>query len=309
MISASQNNAEIKPDGATNSSKLPNSILMASRDIREKGVSALELGIVFSLIGVLVLSMSLLLNHVAMAIIGLGCVFWGGVFLVATRPKVDLSTLLSVVLPYYHSIDRAMGDVGFAGKIFYVPAKAVMTTSELPKYRDSLEDTVVYIPAKDVPSSEISDRKAFFGDHLRTRFLIKKPEGVTFSPPGMELINMIEKMMKVDVYEPSTGIFAYKLNIDDLLGKVANILVNDLELAEEIGINTKEEVIDVMISESVFEKLYLPETNLHSIITIGCPIVSAIACMVSKATDKIVEINEIEFKKDSHLVEASFALH
>jgi hypothetical protein len=63
--------------------------------------------------------------------------------------------------------------------------------------------------------------------------------------------------------------------------------------------------VNMKISGSVFKSLYREE-GLKSVYSLGCPLVSAIACAIAKTTGKAITINSLKFNQEKDTTEVSY---
>jgi hypothetical protein len=79
-------------------------------------------------------------------------------------------------------------------------------------------------------------------------------------------------------------------------------------LTKEMAMYAEEDVVRIAIRDSLYINLYRPEINLKSVSLLGCPIASAIACVMAEATGKIVTIERIIFSSENRKIEIEFQL-
>lgn len=233
-----------------------------------------RIGAIFLAIGAFMLSASFVASSTALAFIGLGLTFWGGLFLFIRPAKFVRSIVIeSSLTGPYTTIDRIIEDLDYRGRPLYIPP--YLKDPSLPKNLKGLKERIVFIPARDtsiVPAIE---------ERTKKRFLVKNPTGICITPPGHGLTILLEKEIK-------TG-FA-KIGLEQLCEALPTIVVSDLELAREFEINRERDIIHVKMIDSVYEDLYSNEQDLKSIHSIGCPLTSAIACALAETTAEAVTI-------------------
>jgi hypothetical protein len=252
-----------------------------------KSVPSGRVGIPFLVFGALALVGSIITSSTILAFIGLGLSFWGALFLFVRPVKFVKETLLdSTAIASYTTIDRIIEDLGYKGKALYIPPfpKDVY----LPDYLKGLKEMVVLISAEEtttLPSIEEMAKK---------QFILENPKGICITPPGYGILAMLEKEMKKD--------FA-KTNFKDLQETLPSAIVANSELAKEVEIHSENNLTRVKIVGSVYKELYSPEKGLKSIHILGCPLTSAIACALAKATGKAITITKDMVSPDLNIIE------
>ncbi|MEM3623328.1 MAG: hypothetical protein QXR76_06130 [Candidatus Bathyarchaeia archaeon] len=253
---------------------------------RVKGVPTGKIGIALIIPGALALIFSVLNNSTILAFIGLGLTFWGALFFFIKPVRYVQSSLLdSTAISTYTTIDRIVKDLKFKGKSYYIPPypKEVY----LPEYLKGLKETVVFISADTggMPSIE---------ELAKSKFFLENPNGICVAPPGLGLLTRFEKELRKD--------FA-KLQLNELCESLPPVIVEGLQLAKEMEMKVEDNQVYVKMLDSTYKNLYVTEENLKSIHSLGCPLVSAVACAVAKATGKIVTIQKDNVSLDGQAIE------
>jgi hypothetical protein len=198
--------------------------------------------------------------------------------------------LESTAIPAYTIIDRAIEEFEQKSKSYYIPPYP--EKARLPEHLKKLKDAVVFIPAEGksiLPSIE---------EMTTGKFLLKNPKGICITPPGLDLLSRIEKEIRTD---PN------KLEFDELCEILPAVILENFELAREIEMKHEADQVTLRITGSVYRHLYTNE-KLLSIHIIGCPLVSAIACAISKTTGKIVSIQRDLISPDGQTILISYTL-
>jgi hypothetical protein len=133
---------------------------------------------------------------------------------------------------------------------------------------------------------------------IQKKFLLSKNKEVVLTPPGLGLMKLIEKK---------------KLNLSNLgLEKMCEVLpqlmAQDFPLAKEFIMNIEDKRITVIIQKSIFKGLYSVEKGSNSAKLFGCPIISAIGCILAQNSKKIITIDEIKSSKDMSTIQASYRI-
>ena len=258
---------------------------------KAKGTSSGKIGIAFIVLGALAIIFSIVVNSNVLALIGLSLTFWGALFFFITPVKyVESSLLDSTAISTYTSIDRIIKDLKFKGKSYYIPPypKEVY----LPEYMKGLKDPVVFISADTggMPSME---------ELAKSKFLLENPSGICLAPPGLGLLTKFEKELGRAIAE---------LQLEELCESLPPIIVGSLQLAKEINMRLEDNQVHVMMLDSTYKRLYTAEENLKSIHYLGCPLASAIACAIAKATGKMVTIEKDNVYPDGQTIEVQYRL-
>ncbi|MCW3986011.1 MAG: hypothetical protein NWE91_06355 [Candidatus Bathyarchaeota archaeon] len=246
-----------------------------------------KIGIIFLIPGILSLAFSIYVTSSVLAFIGLGLTFWGALFFFVRPIKYVQSTLLdSTAITSYSTIDRIIKDLNYKGKSFYIPPYP--KDIYLPEYLKGLKNMIVFISADSNASMPSIEEMA------KSRFLLENPKGISIAPPGLGLLTLFEKELKTDL----TG-----LNLNELYDSLSNTILEHFQLAKEIEIKPEKDTIHLKIVDSTYKDLYSREENLKSIHLLGCPIVSAVACAIAKATGKMVTIVKDEVSLDNQTIQ------
>lgn len=248
--------------------------LMGNKPVNAMATSTKKISLVLLIIGFVSLLFSIFYESTAFAFIGLGLVFFGVLFILISPSKLVSGNLLgATALSFYSTLDKVIEELKYSGKPLYVPS--LSNDVNVPKHLVGLKDTVVFIPA--VESSEIPSVEEL----AQKRFMIKNPEGICITPPGLGLLRLLETELR-------NGLS--KISQDDFLDLLPVIVTKNLELASDFEIGIKNNVILVKVQNSVYGDLY--SKNLQSVNDIGCPLVSSVACAIAKNFGKVIAIKE-----------------
>lgn len=258
---------------------------------RAKGIPSGRIGLAFIIPGVLALVFSVTNNSTILAFIGLGLTFWGALFFFVRPVRYVQSNLLeSTALSTYTTIDRIIKDLRYKGKSYYIPPypKEVY----LPEYLKGLKEPVVFISADTggMPSIE---------ELAKSKFLLENPNGICVAPPGLGLLAHFEKELGKD---------AAKLQLNELFESLPPIVVESLQLAKELEMNIVDSQVYLRMLDPLYKTLYRAEKELKSIHFLGCPIASAIACALAKATGKMVLIQKDNVSPDGQTIEVWYSI-
>jgi hypothetical protein len=249
--------------------------LKVLRDIASKRTHAIRS--VLLVLGIISFVLAMLANSQILAFIGLGLVFWGALFFLITPLRyVEGSLLGSTAVSLYQSLDRMLRDLALSDHGYYIPP--LPGNINPPNHLKGLTEKVVFVPESndvEIPSIE---------EMSKGRFLLKNPKGILVVPPGAGLLAKIEKGFKTDFYN---------LGLPALCDFFPSFILEKLGLAEEMKMIFQGNVVEVKVIGSLYRDLYSSGTNLKSISVFGCPIISATACAIARATGQIVTVQNL----------------
>ena len=243
--------------------------------VRKKSNVALQFAGAFLAAGVVLLVFSMLLEMQIAAFIGLGLTFWGAVLALTRSGKyVETSLLDSSARSTYTTVDRMINDLKYNGQGFYIPAypKDVF----LPDYLKNLREPVVFV-------SESFNGKPSIDELASGKFISAQTRGFFITSPGSGIMAQVEKQMRLDLS---------KINLSDLCEILPRCLTENLNLARNADMALLPTGANFKATGIIYESLYNPESKPKSVDMLGCPLVSAVASALAKASGKTVVIKE-----------------
>jgi uncharacterized protein YuzE len=237
------------------------------------------------ILGLIALAASAFYASSILAFIGLGLTFWGALLLYITPTKYVKLELLNAVAPStLVNIEKILTSSKLNDKGIYLP----------PKYLRDFESSLVFIPSKNnkaLPKPEEIDEEKLFSEN---------PQGLFITPPGLALSKLFEKEL---------GTSFTKTDINYIQNNLPKLLVEDLEIAEDVEVEAEEDLITVKITKHIFNEICeetrkLPKTHE----ALGCPLTSAIACALAKATGKPVTIEKEEQGEDGKTTKIQYRI-
>ena len=202
------------------------------------------------------------------AFIGLGLTFWGVLLLYLTPTKyVNLELLNATASSSLANIERTLSNTETTGKGIYLPPK------RLKDYRSS----IVFFPRKaddPLPEPEETNQEKLHSEN---------PGGILLTPPGLALSRLFEKKLGTSFTETDLPYLQKKLSR----------LFEELEITKNLSIQVEDNTVTVEVTNHIFKDLCeetrkLPKTQE----AVGCPLSSAIACALAKASGKPVTIEK-----------------
>ena len=237
----------------------------------------------YSLTGVGGLSLlaSILFTSTVLAFIGLGLTFWGALLLfIRPRHYVRTDLMDSTALSSLKTIDRVITSLGYGEKGIYIPV-------------GNPEKTVVFVPSHPL---EVIPRP----DQVENETFVKNPEGITIVPPGMALANLFEKELGVKFSEWS---------LEKMTERLPKLLIEDLEMVQDCTIKTEGDRVSFKFVESVFSEFCGELKGTTKVCgSLGCPMCSAMACVLAQVTHRPVKFDEDKYSIERGTVESSYVL-
>jgi hypothetical protein len=236
--------------------------------------------------GAIALITSIIFSSSIFAVIGLGLVFWGIIIKYITTEQYVKKTLLdTTTLSSLKIIDEMLKELNYNSKAVYLP----------PKYLREIESNKIYIPKHEniklpTPEQILQEDKIF----------IRNPEAIVLTPPGNELTKLFEKTLNT--------IFA-KVDLVYLEQNIPKLLIEDLEIAEDVKIEIENSIIRVRIENSIYKDICKETEKLSDTSrSLGCPISSAIACTLAKATGKPIIVSKHQTSEDGKIIDIEYEL-
>jgi len=238
-------------------------------------------------IGSLALLASIVYVSSILAFIGLGLIFWGALFLYIQPEEYTKKALLdATVIPSLSTLNQIIHELEYKGKAIYLP----------PEYLEDPEASKVYISKQKegkLPEPELTLKSE---SHL----FLQHPQGILLTPPGAQLSRLFEKRLDTNFT---------KTDLKYITQNMPKLLIGDLEIAENIEIATENNKIKITITNSTFKEVHKENNKLSHIYPyIGCPLSSAIACALTKATGKPITIQNIQTSEDGKNIEATYQI-
>jgi hypothetical protein len=249
--------------------------------------SPLKINAILISAGVIILVLSINFSSSILAFIGLGLVFWGAIlFYVRPTKYVKENLLRKTTAPSLVSLDQIITKLGYKGKAVYLP----------PKYLKDFESSKVFISAR-------SDMKLPSPEQIQNeedRVFLKNPEGMLVTPPGSELARLFEETL---------GTSFARVDLQQIEQKMPKLLIEDLEIAQNVQIETLNNTVHVKIENSIYKNMCQEAKKFSNICSLlGCPLCSAIASALAKATGKPVIIEKNQISEDSQTIDIEYHL-
>ncbi|MEM2704036.1 MAG: hypothetical protein QXR45_12840 [Candidatus Bathyarchaeia archaeon] len=238
-------------------------------------------------IGAISLITSILYNSHILAFIGLGLIFWGIILTyIQTEEYVKQSLLTATASSNLTTINQIMKELGCEEKAIYLP----------PQYFINPEVNKAYIP-KD-RNLKIPNPYQIQGKE--NNFFLQNPQGILLTPPGSELTRLFEETLETSFT---------KVDLKYLQLNLPKLLIEDLEIAQDVDITVENNKVNVTILNSAYQNLTKETAKLSKLYrSLGCPLSSAIACALAKATGKPVIIEKQQINDKDRAIKIEYLL-
>ena len=120
---------------------------------------------------------------------------------------------------------------------------------------------------------------------------------MSITPPG-------EQLMKL--YSEELGVDFARMDLDFLQLKLPDLLINDLELAEDLEINVNDSMVNIKMVGRGAELCDAVRSSTLLDEYLGCPIHSSFALVISRASGKAVILESV--KPDGKGIESTYRL-
>jgi hypothetical protein len=247
--------------------------------IRQRRTTNL-VGVFLLLLGLVILAASVLFTSTISAFIGLGLTFWGLLaFFIQPTKYVKSDLMNATAISSLKTVDKMMVGMGYSEKGVYIRAG------------DS-DKAVVFVPSE--PFSMIPE----VGEVEETMFL-SKPEGLLVPPPGLALAALIENKL---------GFKLRDCGIETLVEVLPKVLVEDLEIVKDVEIEVTKDTVRFKLVDSIYADFCSEVRDTSRRCGLGCPMCSALACILTNATGKPVLYEEDKSSEDHRITESVYRL-
>jgi hypothetical protein len=231
--------------------------------------------------GVISLILSVYFSSTTLVFMGLGLTLWGPLLIFIRPQKYVRSVLMdSTAHSSLRMVDRVLTSLGYLEKGIYIPG-------------GNLETVIAFVPSGSfwrIPKAmEIQDQT-----------FIESPKGIALIPPGLALANLIEKELGVDLEECSLGALGERL---------PKLIIEDLEMAHNFEMHVIGDEVRFKFDESIYSNFCRNLSNSTRVCAgLGCPICSAMACLLAKSTGRPVSFEGNKFSPDGKSFESSYRI-
>ena len=233
------------------------------------------------LIGALGLVISIVYASTILGLIGLGLAFWGALLLFIRPSQYVRSDLMdSTALSSLQTIDRVMLSLGYMEKGMYIPG-------------GNPDRAIVFIPAE--PFSRIPNASEIEGQTF-----VKEPKGLAMVPPGLSLAELIEKEL---------GVPLKNCSLQDLRLRLPKLLIEDMEMVRDFDMQVDGDMVRFKFVESIYSGFCGKLRGSTKVsCSMGCPICSAMACLLAIETGRPVSFEEDKYSPDAKTIESTYRI-
>lgn len=239
----------------------------------------------FSLIstGIIALALSILFDLSTLVFVGLGLLLWGFLFLYVRTTEYVKKPLLDIaVFSRQLTIERILTELDYKGDALYLP----------PRYSKKPEEQRLFVSKEKGTIIPTPEQILSQGD----RFFIESPPGLLLIPTGIEFIKLFEKRIEMSLL---------MTDADFLKTILPRILIDDLEVVKDFKIGFIDSRITVKISGSKYSFSDLND-DYHNMKNVDVPIISAIACAISKVMGDCVIVEDQQIIKKGEEITITF---
>jgi hypothetical protein len=199
-------------------------------------------------------------------------------FFVQPGTYVNSDLMNATAISSLKTIDKMMLGMGYGEKGVYIPS--------------SEERAVVFVPTE--PFSMIPE-----GSDLEDRTFLTEPKSLILPPPGLALASLIEKKV---------GFKVKNCGLETLVEALPKVLVEDLEIVRDVEIEVKNETVRFKMYDSIYADFCAEVRETSRRCGLGCPICSALACVLTVATGKPVLYEDDRISDDRKITETIYRL-
>jgi hypothetical protein len=248
-------------------------------ELPRKRTQSSLIGYLLLVIGLLALTASVLLTSTILVFVGLGVTLWGAlVFFVQPQKYVKSDLMNATAASSLKTIDKMMLGLGYREKGVYVPSEQ--------------DKAVVFVPSE--PFSNIPKSSA-----INDVTFLEDPRGLLVVPPGLALASLIEKKI---------GFNLKNCGVERLVRALPKVLVEDLEIVRDVEVEVKGNKIDFKLVDSIYADFCREVRDTSRRCGLGCPMCSALACILAVASGKPVVFEEDMLAADKRTTISSYEL-
>jgi len=111
-----------------------------------------------------------------------------------------------------------------------------------------------------------------------------------------------------DLVESKLGFNLEDCGVETLIRTLPKVLVEDLEAVRDLEIEIKGDDVTFKLVDSVYADLCQKARDNNGSFELGCPMCSALACILTIATGKAVLLEEVRSTEDKKTTESSYQI-
>ena len=268
-------------------------------------------GFTLTILGLTALALAIIYSSPVPAFIGLGLTFWGIILTyIKTEDYVKKPIMDATATSLLTTLNQTLQELDYKGKAIYLP----------PKYLNDPAAAKAYIPKSrtgKLPSPE-QTQELENCPLPRNPYPPRNPYGILITPPGADLTKLFEQTL---------GTSFARTSLENLQRNLPKLLIEDLEIATDIDIQLVQSKTTTEIGQNlklidigydkILTKITSPANEAiskqvqelpHIYASIGCPLTSAVACAIAKATGKPTIIETQKTSNDNQTIETEYRL-
>jgi len=231
------------------------------------------------------LAISVFYNSSILAFVGLGLLFWAAILSYVQNEDYAKQTILEATAASASStLNQMITRLNYNGQAIYLP----------PQYLKNPETSKVLILKR--KDSRIPTPQQF--QDQEDQPLNAEAPTLLITPPGAELAKLFEKTLNTSFT---------KLDLQYVQQILPKLFIEDLEIAENVKIDTAKNTVQVTLENSVFRDSPT-EANTADDSHLGSLIASAVACVLAKATGKPVTIAKEQTSQNGKRISIEYRL-
>ena len=243
-----------------------------------------QIAYLFLIIGIIFLGFAIVHNHTILALTGIALTFWGALLLYVKPTNFIRKEIVDIsIFGYVDNIQNLVDKFEFKGTPKYIS----------PGTLKSLRKVFLYYPKSDsdtLPSDEaLSDVRFFFTD----------PPAIKLVPSGHDLFMQLEKELRINFSS---------VDLEYIKTNLRKGIVDGLEIAKSFHLEYQESMVEVIINESIFDKVVKRLSTMVPYPIIGDPLTSAIACIISSSTRHPTVIKSVEIDAEKKEIIATYEI-
>jgi hypothetical protein len=262
-------------------------------------------GISLVLFGSAMLYLSVYYSYSIFALIGLGLAFWGIILgFIQSQEYAKSSVLDATAVSLLTEVNRTLEELDFKGKAVYLP----------PKYFVEQDGVKAYLPKDESeglpPPEEVQE--------IEAQPSSRSQRGNVITPPGADLTRLFESTLATNFVKVGVGYIRQNL---------PRLLTDDLEIARDLEVRLekakasespddksdetkmKTDRVYVKMSTRAFEETFKLTKQLPRIYSrVGCPVTSAIASAIARASGKPTIIESEQISENNRTIEMEYSI-
>lgn len=221
--------------------------------------------------GALAIALSIIFTSSILAFIGLGLLFWGILFTyIRTEEYTKKSLIEATITSQMTTLNQITPELDYKGTPIYLPPKYFTDPKTLKIYITKQKETKLPTPEQ----IQTHEHKT----------VLKDPPALLLTPLGAKLTELFEKTLETDFTAT---------DIKQLQQKMPKLFIDDLEIAQNLTIDTENSIIHIQIQNFQYaQNGKEPDLSSSTNFTLDSPFTSAIACALTKTTGKPIVIEQ-----------------